>query len=175
MQTKTYKGKSKINSATELPPLLIEPRTSWSSHQCSADWAKSTFGYQSESLRPFIKLCSIGSRKDRSPKCEVVHKTKFTAKNCWPTHTWPAQSVEHWSDDQELLGFIPNQGQFFGLILFCFTPCKLLLPTLYNLGKTWLIYIELKFLTLMSISSQKIASQVLIAIELVVGRTQCMS
>ena len=40
-------------SKKKLPPVGIEPGTSWSSCQCSTDLANSIFGCQSESLRSF--------------------------------------------------------------------------------------------------------------------------
>ena len=51
----------------------------------------------------FIKSCSIDSRNDQSPKCEVVHETKLTSEVFWPTYTRLAQSVEH-DPDPEVLG-----------------------------------------------------------------------
>ena len=55
-----------------------------------------------------IKSCYIDSRNDQSPKCEVVHETKYTSEISCPTHTCLAQSVEHQSDDQKALGSIPT-------------------------------------------------------------------
>ena len=43
----------------------------------------------------FIKAHSIDSRNNQSPKCEVVHETKFTSEISCPIHTCLAQSVEH--------------------------------------------------------------------------------
>ena len=63
----------------------------------------------------FIKSCSIHSRNDQSPKCEVVYEIKLTSEIFWPTHTCLAQSVEHRNDDQEVLGSIPIRNN----LLFC--------------------------------------------------------
>ena len=38
---------------------------------------------QSQTVRP---SCSIESRNDRSPKCEVMHETKFSLKICYSAH-----------------------------------------------------------------------------------------
>ena len=55
----------------------------------------------------FIKSCSINSKNDQSAKCEVMHKTKLTSEN-----TRLTQTVEHYSDDPEVLGSILTGGQF---------------------------------------------------------------
>ena len=41
-----------------------------------------------------IKSCSVDSRNDQSPRCEVVHETKFTLEIYCQKHTWLARSVE---------------------------------------------------------------------------------
>ena len=52
----------------------------------------------------FIKSCSIDSRNEQSPTCEVVHERKHISEIFWSTHTRLAQLVEHYSDDQETMG-----------------------------------------------------------------------
>ena len=42
-----------------------------------------------------IKSCSIESRKDPSPKSEVVHETKFSLKISYSTHACLAQLDQH--------------------------------------------------------------------------------
>ena len=83
-------------------------RTSWSSCQCSTEWTKSTFSCQSKS--PWPLSCSIDSRNDQSPKCEMVHETKLTSEISCPTHIWRTQSEEHYSDDRKVLCCI-NAGR----------------------------------------------------------------
>ena len=63
----------------------------------------------------FIKSCSIDSRNNQSPKCEVVHETKLTSEIFCPTRIMLAQSVEHLSYDLEVQGSIPTGGNFFAL------------------------------------------------------------
>ena len=63
-------------------------------------------------MKAFIKSCSINSRNELSPKCEVVYKTKLTSEISLPTDSCLAQSVEHWTDE-----FNPQWGQFF-IVLF---------------------------------------------------------
>ena len=68
----------------------------------------------------FINSCSFDSLNDQSPKCEVVHETKLTSKISCPNL---AQSVEHQSDDQKVLGSISTRYDF----QFCSSPCRILL------------------------------------------------
>ena len=42
-----------------------------------------------------IKLCSIESRNDPSPKSEVVHETKFSLKISYSTHASLAPLDQH--------------------------------------------------------------------------------
>ena len=42
----------------------------------------------------------------------VVHETKFTSEISCPTQNLLTQSVEHMSDDQEVLRSIPTGGNF---------------------------------------------------------------
>ena len=97
----------------KLPPVGIERKTSRSSCHCSIDWAKSPFG-SVWITNASIKSCSIDSRNEQSP---VVHETKLTSEISFPTHTRLTQPVEHYSDDQEVLGSIPI-GDNFWLNLF---------------------------------------------------------
>ena len=45
-----------------------------------------------------MKSCSIDSRNEQSPTCEVVHETKLT------TDSLLAQLAEHETDDLEIVG-----------------------------------------------------------------------
>ena len=56
--------------------------------------------------------------------------------------TWPAQSLDSLSDDQEVLGSIHTGGIFWLNLLFSSLPLLATLPTLYNLGKTQLTAID---------------------------------
>ena len=42
-----------------------------------------------------IKSCSIESRNDPNPKCEVVHETKLSLKTSYSTHVCLAQLDQH--------------------------------------------------------------------------------
>ena len=59
---------------------------------------------------------------NRSPTCQVVHETKLTSEIFWPTHTTLAQSVEHQSDDLEVLDSIPTRCNF-DKFVFCSSLC----------------------------------------------------
>ena len=50
-----------------------------------------------------LKSCSIESRNEQSPICEVVHETKFISEISCPTDSCLAQLVRHWSEDPEVL------------------------------------------------------------------------
>ena len=65
-----------------------------------------------------IKSCSIDSRNKQCPTCEVVHETKESSLQKSPTESSLAQSVEHWTDDQEVVGSNPT-GDNFWQNLFC--------------------------------------------------------
>ena len=47
-----------------------------------------------------MKSCSIDSRNEQSPTCEVVHETKFTSEISCPTDSFLAQLAEYQSDDR---------------------------------------------------------------------------
>ena len=67
----------------------------------------------------FIKSCSIDSRNERSPTCEVVHETnKAHFRNLLPVRL-----VRHWPEDLEVVGSIPT-GDNFWWIFFCSSLCK---------------------------------------------------
>ena len=68
----------------------------------------SLFGCLCESL----KSCSIDSRNERSPTCEVVHETKLTSEISYPTDSCLAQLAEHYSDDPEFVSSNPTGGNF---------------------------------------------------------------
>ena len=63
----------------------------------------------------------MDSRNELSLKCEVVHETKLTSEISFPTDSSLAQSVEHWTDDLEVVSSIPSRGNF----LFCSSPSML--------------------------------------------------
>ena len=72
-------------------------------------------------MNALIKSCSIDSRNELSPRCEVVHETKLTSEIFFPTDSCLAQSVEHWTDDLEIVSSIPSRDNF----LFCSSPSML--------------------------------------------------
>ena len=78
----------------------FELTTSGSWLQCSDNWAKSTFSCQPESSWP-IKSCSIDSRNEQSPTCEVVHETnKAHFRNLLPNRfqlSSIGRALEWWS------------------------------------------------------------------------------
>ena len=65
-------------------------------------------------IKDFIKSCSIDSRNEQSPKCEMVHETKLTSEISFSTDSFLAQLAEHGTDDQEVMGSTPG-----GEIFFC--------------------------------------------------------
>ena len=70
----------------------------------------------------FIKSCSIDSRNEQSPTCEVVHETKLTSEISCLTDSCLAQLVNHWPEDLEGLVSIPTGGNFltnFFLLFLC--------------------------------------------------------
>ena len=52
---------------------------------------------------------------------EVVNETKLNSEISFPTDSCLAQSVQHWTDDREVVSSIPNGGN----ILFCSSPLML--------------------------------------------------
>ena len=50
-----------------------------------------------------MKSCSINSRNELSPKCEVVHETKLTSDISFPTDSFLAQLAERETDDLEVM------------------------------------------------------------------------
>ena len=99
----------------KLSPVRFELITSWLSVHCSANWAKSLFGWI---IKAFIKSCSIDSRNKQSPTCELVYETKESSLQKSPTDSSLAQSVEHWTNDKEVVGSNPT-GDNFWQNLFC--------------------------------------------------------
>ena len=128
----------KEQNKKKLPPVGIELTTSWSSIQCSTDWAKSLFGCLCELLR-LLKSCSINSGNNQSPKCEVVHEAKLTSEISCPTHTWLAQLAEHYSDDQEVVGSMSTKGNYlFSLLCQYWQDSARIWQEMTNYRKTWL-------------------------------------
>ena len=70
-------------------------------------------------IKVFIKSCSIDSRNEQNPTCEVVHETKLTSEISFPTDSLLAQLAEPGTDDLEVVGSIPGRDNFF---LFCSSP-----------------------------------------------------
>ena len=85
----------------------------------STDCAKSLFG-----VPVWIKSCSIDPRNKQSPTCEVLHETKENSLQTSPTESCLAQSVEHETDDLEVVGSIPGTGNF--ILLFSFNAGRIL-------------------------------------------------
>ena len=63
-------------------------------------------------IKAFIKSHSIDSRNKQSSTCEVVHDTKEGSLQNSPTDFSLAQSVEHWTDDPEVVSSNPTGGNF---------------------------------------------------------------
>ena len=59
-----------------------------------------------------IKSCSIDSRNEPSPTCEVVHETKLTSEISCATDSCLAQLSEHWSLDLKVVSSNPTGGIF---------------------------------------------------------------
>ena len=72
-------------------------------------------------MKVFIKSCSIDSRNKQSPTCEVMHETKESSLQQSTTDSSLAQSVQHSTDDLEVVSSIPSRGNF----LFCSSPSML--------------------------------------------------
>ena len=76
-------------------------------------------------IKAFIQSCSIDSRNEQSPTCEVVHETEHTSEISFPTDSLLAQLAECVTDDLEVVGSIPGSDNFF-ILLFSF-----------NAGRIW--------------------------------------
>ena len=68
--------------------------------------------------KAFIKSCSIDSRNEQSPTCEVVHETKLTSEISFPTDSLLAQLAEHGADYLVVVGSILGRDNFFILLFF---------------------------------------------------------
>ena len=68
-----------MNSAKELPPVGIEPRSSGSLPKCLDDWTKYIL------IQEMIQV----------QKSAVVHETKFNSEMSYPIHVCFAQSSRH--------------------------------------------------------------------------------
>ena len=86
----------------KLSPVGFELTTSRSSVLCSTT-VLSHYPLWMGITMAFIKSCSIGSRQEQSPTCEVVHETKESSLQTSPTDCLLAQLVEHGTDDLELV------------------------------------------------------------------------
>ena len=73
----------------------------------------------------FIKSCSIDSRNEQSPTCEVVHETNKAHFISVQQISCLAQLVEHWPYDPEVLVSIPT-GDNFWWIFLPFPVCKII-------------------------------------------------
>ena len=69
-------------------------------------------------IKAFIKSCSIDSRNEQSPTCEVVHETKLTLKMSFPTDSLLVQLAECGTDDLEVVGSITGRDNNFILLFF---------------------------------------------------------
>ena len=92
-------------------------------------------------IKAFIKSCSIDSRNEQSPTCEVVHETKLTSEISFPTDSLLvqladsllaqlsdsllAQLAERGTDDLEVVGSILGRDNFF-ILLFSFNAGRIL-------------------------------------------------
>ena len=68
----------------------------------------------------FVKNCSIDSKNNQSPICEVGHETKersFQKKS--PTYSFLAQLAEHKTDDPEVVSSNPTGGKFLMKFILC--------------------------------------------------------
>ena len=69
----------------------------------------------------FTKSCSIDSRNEQSPTCEMVHETNkahFSSEISCPTDSCLTQLVRHWPKDPEILVSNPTGGNFWRNV-FC--------------------------------------------------------
>ena len=66
-------------------------------------------------IKAFIKTCSINSRNEQSPTCEVVHETKLTSEISFKRDCLIAQLAERETDDLKVVDSIPSRDNF----LFC--------------------------------------------------------
>ena len=69
-------------------------------------------------IKAFRKSCSIDSRNEQSPTCEVVHQTMLTSEISFITDSLLAQLAEHGTDDLEVVGSILDRDNFFILLFF---------------------------------------------------------
>ena len=86
-----------------------------------------------------MKSCSIDSRNEQSPACEVVHETKLTSEISFPTDSLLAQLAECETDDLEVVGSIPSRGNFF-ILLFSVNAAR----SLPRFGRKWRIIEKLE-------------------------------
>ena len=96
----------------KLPPVGFELTTSGSAVSCSANSARSLFGCLCE-LKAFIKSCPVDSRNKQIPTCEMVHETKESSLQKFPTDSSLAQLEEHETDDPEVMSSNPSGGNLF--------------------------------------------------------------
>ena len=72
----------------------------------------------------FIKSCSIDSRNEQNPTCEVVHETKLTHfRNLLPNRFLPSSVSTALAWRSRDLGFNPHWGQFL-MNFFCSSLCE---------------------------------------------------
>ena len=60
----------------------------------------------------FIKSCYIDSRNKQSAICEVVHETKESSLQPYPTDSLLAQLAEHMTDDLEVVSSNSTRDNF---------------------------------------------------------------
>ena len=73
-------------------------------------------------IKAFIKACSIDSRNEQSPTCEVVLETQESSLQKSPTDFYLAQLARHLTDDLGIVGSNPTGGNFWWIFfLFCVT------------------------------------------------------
>ena len=73
----------------------------------------------------YKKSCSIDSRNEQSPTCEVMHETRLTSEISFPTDALLAQLAECGTDDLEVVGSILGRDNFF-ILLFSFNADRIL-------------------------------------------------
>ena len=117
--TDLYTGKSKNKFVKNCPQWGLKPGPP----DLQSNALATELSQHSVASLLIIKSCSIDSRNDQSPTCEVVHETKLTSEISCPTDSCLAQLVRHWPEDSEDLVSIPNEGNFW-LIFFGFSLCK---------------------------------------------------
>ena len=92
-------------------------------------------------IKAFIKSCSIDSRNEQSPTCEVVHETRLTSEISFPTDSLLAQLAEHGAGDLEVVGSILGRDNSFFLLQWWKDPATIWQEIL-NYAKTrmsWLL------------------------------------